>query len=80
MSMIWPAFSAAWRAATAASDVSVNDVVSARRNLVEGMVGSAPLSKSKGIEAARTVTPASDACDSSLGDDQRGSNLCEVCH
>ena len=70
MLMTWPAFSAAWRVATAVSDVLVNEAVKAMRSLVEGMVGIVPLSKSKGIEAARTVTPASDACNSSLGNDQ----------
>lgn len=69
MWMTWPAFSAAWRVATAVSDVLVNDAVKAIRSLVEGMVGIVPLSKSKGIEAARTVTLASDACNSSLGND-----------
>ena len=71
MSMTWPAFSTVWRVATATSDVPVNEAVKATRNLVEGIEGIVPLSKSKGIEAAKTVTPASDACDSSLGDDQR---------
>ena len=70
MLMTWPAFSTAWRVATAASDVLVKEAVKAMRSLVEGMVGIVPLSKSKGIEAARTVTPASDACNSSLGNDQ----------
>ena len=71
MSMTWPAFSAVWRVATATSDVPVNEAVKATRNLAEGIEGIVPLSKSKGIEAAKTVTPASDACDSSLGDDQQ---------
>ena len=69
MSTTWPAFSAAWRVATAASDVPVNEAAKATRNLVEGIVGIVPLSKSNGIEAAKTVTPASDACDSSLSND-----------
>ena len=70
MSMMWPAFSAACTVATAASEEPVNEAVKAMRRLVEGIVGIVPLSNSKGIEAAKTVMPASDACNSSLGDDQ----------
>ena len=65
ISTVWPALNAARRAATAASDVS-SCAVKVTGYLVVGIEGIDPLSKSNGIETARTSTPASDACDSSL--------------
>lgn len=66
ISTVWPALNAACREATAASDVLSNGAVKVTGYLVVGIEGIDPLSKSNGIETARTSTPASDACDSSL--------------
>lgn len=66
ISTVWPALNAARRAATAASEVLLNGAVKVTGYLVVGIDGIDPLSKSNGIETARTSTPASDACDSSL--------------
>ena len=66
ISTVWPALNAARSAATAASDVLSNGAVKVTGYLVVGIEGIDPLSKLNGIETARTSTPDSDACGSSL--------------